>query len=63
MLSEAAQHTLQKRSPSSARINTCRRGGRLQVTIGGVPIATNVRGDGIGEIALLYGVGCRAPPR
>jgi Cyclic nucleotide-binding domain/Major Facilitator Superfamily len=30
--------------------------GRLQVTIGGVPIATNVRGDGIGEIALLYGV-------
>jgi Cyclic nucleotide-binding domain/Major Facilitator Superfamily len=31
-------------------------GGRLQVTIGGVPIATNLRGDGIGEIALLYGV-------
>ncbi|HEY4728297.1 MAG TPA: cyclic nucleotide-binding domain-containing protein, partial [Actinomycetes bacterium] len=30
--------------------------GRLQVTIGGVPIATNRRGDGIGEIALLYGV-------
>jgi MFS family permease len=30
--------------------------GRLQVTIGGVSIATNVRGDGIGEIALLYGV-------
>jgi len=30
--------------------------GRLQVTIGGVPIATNGRGDGIGEIALLYGV-------
>ena len=30
--------------------------GRLQVTIGGVPIATNLRGDGIGEIALLYGV-------
>jgi CRP-like cAMP-binding protein len=26
------------------------------VTIGGVPIATNHRGDGIGEIALLYGV-------
>jgi CRP-like cAMP-binding protein len=31
-------------------------GGRLQVTIGGIPIATNLRGDGIGEIALLYGV-------
>jgi hypothetical protein len=30
--------------------------GRFQVTIGGVPIATNVRGDGIGEIALLYGM-------
>jgi hypothetical protein len=30
--------------------------GRLQVTIGGVPIATKVRGDGIGEIALLYSV-------
>jgi Major Facilitator Superfamily/Cyclic nucleotide-binding domain len=30
--------------------------GRLRVTIGGVPIATNLRGDGIGEIALLYGV-------
>lgn len=30
--------------------------GRLQVTIAGVPVATNVRGDGIGEIALLYGV-------
>jgi MFS family permease len=30
--------------------------GRLQVTIGGTPVATNVRGDGIGEIALLYGV-------
>jgi hypothetical protein len=30
--------------------------GRLQVTIGGIPVATNVRGDGIGEIALLYGV-------
>jgi len=30
--------------------------GRLQVTIGGVAIATNVRGDCIGEIALLYGV-------
>jgi Cyclic nucleotide-binding domain/Major Facilitator Superfamily len=30
--------------------------GRLQVTIGGVPVSTNVRGDGIGEIALLYGV-------
>jgi hypothetical protein len=30
--------------------------GRFQVTIGGVPIATNLRGDGIGEIALLYGV-------
>jgi CRP-like cAMP-binding protein len=30
--------------------------GRLQVSIGGVPMATNVRGDGIGEIALLYGV-------
>jgi hypothetical protein len=30
--------------------------GRLQVSIGGVPIATNRRGDGIGEIALLYGV-------
>ena len=31
-------------------------GGRLQVTIAGVPVAANVRGDGIGEIALLYGV-------
>jgi hypothetical protein len=30
--------------------------GRLQVTIDGAPVATNVRGDGIGEIALLYGV-------
>jgi hypothetical protein len=30
--------------------------GRLQVTIGGTPVATNVRGDGIGEIALLYSV-------
>ena len=30
--------------------------GRLQVTIGGVAVATNVRGDGIGEIALLYSV-------
>jgi len=30
--------------------------GRLQVTIGGTPVASNVRGDGIGEIALLYGV-------
>jgi hypothetical protein len=30
--------------------------GRLQVTIGGAPVATNRRGDGIGEIALLYGV-------
>jgi hypothetical protein len=30
--------------------------GRLQVTIGGVPVATNRRGDCIGEIALLYGV-------
>ena len=31
-------------------------GGRLQVTIAGVPVAANLRGDGIGEIALLYGV-------
>ena len=30
--------------------------GRLQVTIGGIPIATDQRGDGIGEIALLYSV-------
>jgi hypothetical protein len=30
--------------------------GRLQVTIGGVPVATKVRGDGVGEIALLYSV-------
>lgn len=30
--------------------------GRLRVTIGGAPVASNVRGDGIGEIALLYGV-------
>jgi hypothetical protein len=30
--------------------------GRLRVTIGGVPVASNVRGDGIGEIALLYGM-------
>jgi CRP-like cAMP-binding protein len=29
--------------------------GRLRVTIGGAPAASNVRGDGIGEIALLYG--------
>jgi CRP-like cAMP-binding protein len=28
--------------------------GRLEVTIGGLPIATKVRGDGVGEIALLY---------
>jgi hypothetical protein len=31
-------------------------GGRLQVSIGGVPVAIDLRGDGIGEIALLYGV-------
>src|SRR5918995_1014323 len=30
--------------------------GRLQVTISGTLVASNVRGDGIGEIALLYGV-------
>jgi Cyclic nucleotide-binding domain/Major Facilitator Superfamily len=30
--------------------------GRFQVTIDGAPAATTVRGDGIGEIALLYGV-------
>jgi Cyclic nucleotide-binding domain/Major Facilitator Superfamily len=30
--------------------------GRLNVTIGGAPVATKVRGDGIGEIALLYSV-------
>ena len=30
--------------------------GRLEITIGGAPVATNVRGDGIGEIALLYSV-------
>jgi hypothetical protein len=30
--------------------------GRLQVTVGGAPVATKLRGDGIGEIALLYGV-------
>jgi Major Facilitator Superfamily/Cyclic nucleotide-binding domain len=30
--------------------------GRLEVTIGGVPVATKVRGDGVGEIALLYDV-------
>src|SRR5829696_1762100 len=30
--------------------------GRLQVTIDGALVATNRRGDGIGEIALLYGV-------
>jgi MFS family permease len=30
--------------------------GRLQVTIDDAPVATNRRGDGIGEIALLYGV-------
>jgi hypothetical protein len=30
--------------------------GRLQVTIGGTPVATKVRGDGVGEIALLYDV-------
>jgi len=30
--------------------------GRLEVTIGGVYIATKVRGDGVGEIALLYNV-------
>jgi hypothetical protein len=30
--------------------------GRLEVTIGGVPVATKVRGDGVGEIALLYNV-------
>jgi hypothetical protein len=31
-------------------------GGGLEVTIGGVPVATKVRGDGVGEIGLLYGV-------
>jgi CRP-like cAMP-binding protein len=31
-------------------------GGRLEVTMGGVPVATKVRGDGVGEIGLLYGV-------
>jgi hypothetical protein len=30
--------------------------GRLEVTIGGRPVATKVRGDGVGEIALLYNV-------
>jgi Cyclic nucleotide-binding domain/Major Facilitator Superfamily len=30
--------------------------GRLDVTIGGIPVATRVRGDGVGEIALLYNV-------
>ena len=30
--------------------------GRLEVTIGGVPVAIKVRGDGVGEIALLYDV-------
>ena len=30
--------------------------GRLEVTIGGIPVATKVRGDGVGEIALLYNV-------
>jgi hypothetical protein len=30
--------------------------GRLEVTIGGVPVATKGRGDGLGEIALLYNV-------
>jgi Major Facilitator Superfamily/Cyclic nucleotide-binding domain len=28
--------------------------GRLEVRIGGAPVATKVRGDGVGEIALLY---------
>jgi hypothetical protein len=30
--------------------------GRLQVTVGGAPVATKLRGDGLGEIALLYRV-------
>ena len=30
--------------------------GRLEVTIGGAPVATKIRGDGVGEIALLYNV-------
>ena len=30
--------------------------GRLEVAIGGMPVATKVRGDGFGEIALLYNV-------
>jgi MFS family permease len=30
--------------------------GRLEVAIGGVAVATKVRGDGVGEIALLYSV-------
>jgi Cyclic nucleotide-binding domain/Major Facilitator Superfamily len=30
--------------------------GRLQVTVGGAPVATKLRGEGIGEVALLYGV-------
>jgi CRP-like cAMP-binding protein len=28
--------------------------GRLQITVGGAPADVKVRGDGIGEIALLY---------
>jgi Cyclic nucleotide-binding domain len=30
--------------------------GRLEVTIDGTPVAVKVRGDGVGEIGLLYGV-------
>jgi CRP-like cAMP-binding protein len=30
--------------------------GRLDITIGGAPVGTKVRGDGVGEIALLYSV-------
>ena len=30
--------------------------GRLEVTIGGAPVATKIRSDGVGEIALLYSV-------
>ena len=30
--------------------------GQLEVTIGGAPVGTKIRGDGVGEIALLYDV-------
>ena len=48
-------HPSRRPLPTGARPSACLYG-RLQVTIGGARVATKVRGDGIGEIALLYAV-------